>query len=98
MGPLVQNVSTGLIEVQFSVDYIKKKYIIDRKNRWKKWYATQGLKLAIEKCKKIILEDEIYLSVYKNNEASLKVQLKCGAYKVGETKEDYLMRIKIDKK
>ncbi len=48
--------------------------------------------------KKIILEDEIYLSVYKNNEASLKVQLKCGAYKVGETEEDYLMRIKIDKK
>lgn len=38
------------------------------------------------------------LSVYKNNEASLKVQLKCGAYKVGETEEDYLMRIKIDKK
>lgn len=63
-----------------------------------KGYATQGLKLAIEKCKKIILEDEIYLSVYKNNEASLKVQLKCGAYKVGETEEDYLMRIKIDKK
>lgn len=60
-------------------------------------YATMGLKLAIEKCKKIIAEDEIYLSVLKDNNASLKVQLKCGAYKAGETETDYLMRIKIDK-
>ena len=58
-------------------------------------YATAGLNLAIEECKKIIQEDEIYLSVLKTNEASLKVQLKCGAYKSGETENDYLMRIKI---
>lgn len=37
-------------------------------------YATKGLALAIEICKKIIKEDEIYLSVNKNNPASLKVQ------------------------
>lgn len=36
-----------------------------------------------------------YLSVLKTNEASLKVQLKCGAYKSGETENNYLMRIKI---
>ena len=29
--------------------------------------------------------------------ASLKVQLKCGAYKAGETETYYLMRIKLDK-
>ena len=58
-------------------------------------YATAGLHLAIEKCKKIIPEDEIYLSVLKDNIASLKVQLNCGAYKVGETEKDYLTRIKI---
>lgn len=56
-------------------------------------YATAGLHLAIEKCKKIIPEDEIYLSVLKDNIASLKVQLNCGAYKVGETVNDYLTRI-----
>lgn len=60
-----------------------------------KGYATAGLNLAIKECKKIIPEDEIYLSVLKTNEASLKVQLKCGAYKSGETENDYLMRIKI---
>lgn len=58
-------------------------------------YASQGLALAIEKCKEIIPEDEIYLSVNKDNIASLKVQEKNGAYIVDETEEDYLTRIKI---
>lgn len=62
-----------------------------------KGYAKQGLLLAIEKCKEIIKEDEIYLSVYKNNIASLKVQLNCGAYIAGETDKEYLTRIKLKK-
>ena len=58
-------------------------------------YAKQGLLLAIEKCKEIIKEDEIYLSVLKDNVASLKVQLNCGAYVAGETDYEYLTRIKL---
>lgn len=58
-------------------------------------YATKGLKLAIDKCKKIICEDEIYLSVHKDNPISLKVQKNNGAYIVGETEKEYLTRIKI---
>lgn len=58
-------------------------------------YATDGLKLAIEECKKIIKEDEIYLSSYKNNPTSLKVQIKCGAYLCGENEKEYLTRIKL---
>lgn len=60
-----------------------------------KGYATKGLKLAINKCKEIISEDEIYLSVHKDNPSSLKVQQNNGAYIVGETEEEYLTRIKI---
>lgn len=58
-------------------------------------YATEGLKLAIEECKKLIKEDEIYLSSHKNNPSSLKVQIKCGAYLFGETEDEYLTRIKL---
>lgn len=60
-----------------------------------KGYATKGLKLAIDKCKEIIPEDEIYFSVHKDNPVSLKVQQNNGAYIVGETEEKYLTRIKI---
>ena len=60
-----------------------------------KGYATKGLKLAIDKCKEIIPEDEIYFSVHKDNPGSLKVQQNNGAYIVGETEEKYLTRIKI---
>lgn len=58
-----------------------------------KGYATIALKLAIETCKTLIKEDEIYLSVHKDNPASLKVQEKNGARIVGETEEEYLTRI-----
>ena len=58
-------------------------------------YATKGLKLAIEKCKSIIKENEIYLRVKKYNQASLKVQLKCGAKIVKEDEEYYYLRIKL---
>lgn len=60
-----------------------------------KGYAKKGLVLAIEKCKEIIKENEIYLSVHKDNPASLRVQLGCGAFIVGETEEEYLTRIKL---
>lgn len=60
-----------------------------------KGYATKGLELAIDKCKKIIPEDEIFLSVHKNNPNSLKVIEKNGAYIVGEDDKEYFARIKI---
>lgn len=63
-----------------------------------KGYAKKGLMLAIEECRKIIPEDEIYLSVHKDNPISLKVQLACGAYIVGETEDEYLTRIKLNDK
>ncbi len=59
-------------------------------------YATKGLKLAIEECKTLIKEDEIYLSSHKTNPASLKVQIKCGAYLYGENEDEYLTRIKLN--
>ena len=58
-------------------------------------YAREGLILAIEKSKEIIEEDELYLSVRKDNSPSLRVQLGCGAFIVGETEEEYLTRIKL---
>ncbi len=65
------------------------------KNYRKNGYATKGLELAIEECKKIIKEDEIYLSSHKSNPSSLKVQIKCGAYLYGENEDEYFTRIKL---
>ena len=61
-------------------------------------YAKEGLKLAVDICRDLIEEDEIYLSVHKNNYASLKVQKDNGAYIVGETDIEYLTRIKLNRK
>jgi len=60
-----------------------------------KGYANKGLALAIEVCKNLIDEDEIYLSVNKDNPASMKVQKNNGAYIVGENEKEYFTRIKI---
>ena len=60
-----------------------------------KGYATKGLALTIEKAKEIIKEDEIYMSVHKDNPASLQVQLKNGAYIHHEDNKEYYTRIKI---
>ena len=60
-----------------------------------KGFAKQGLQLAIEKCKEIISEKEIYLSVHKDNPISLSVQKSCSAYIVGENEKEYLTRNKI---
>lgn len=58
-------------------------------------FATEGLKLVIAIAKEIIPEDEIYLSVHKDNPASLKVQLKCGAYIHHENEDNYYTRIRL---
>jgi len=58
-------------------------------------YATAGLALVIEEAKKIIPEDEIYISVHKNNPASLTVQKKNGAIIHHEDEFNYYTRIKI---
>ena len=70
-------------------------YAILKKYRGK-GYATAGLKVAIKICKDLIREDEIYLSSHKDNPASLKVQIKCGAYLTGENEEEYFTRIKLN--
>jgi predicted acetyltransferase len=57
-------------------------------------YASEGLKLTIEKAWTIIPEDEIYMSVHKDNPASLKVQLKNGAYIHHEDEKEFFTRIK----
>ena len=58
-----------------------------------KGYGTQGLKLTIDKAKSIILEEEIYLRVNKDNIASQKVMLNNGAYIAGEDEAHLFMRI-----
>ncbi|MCR5754624.1 MAG: GNAT family N-acetyltransferase [Acetatifactor sp.] len=65
-----------------------------RKEYRGKGYATKGLKLTIEKAWTIIPEDEIYLSVHKDNPASLQVQLKNGAYIHHEDEKEYFTRIR----
>ena len=60
-----------------------------------KGYASKGIKLAIEKAKDLIREDEIYTSVHLDNIASLKAQEKNGAYIESQDEEGYHTRIKI---
>lgn len=57
-------------------------------------YASTGLKLAIEKAWNLIKEDEIYMSVNKKNNASIRVQLKNGAVIHHEDDEEYYTRIR----
>lgn len=59
-----------------------------------KGYASAGLKLTVEKARQIICEDEIYMSVRKDNPASLKVQMKNGAYIHHEDEREFYTRIK----
>lgn len=61
-------------------------------------YASKGLILALEICKNLIKEDEVYFSVYKSNIASLKVLLKNGAYITKEDEEEYFVKIKLKNK
>jgi predicted acetyltransferase len=59
-----------------------------------KGYASEGLRLTIEKAWVIIKEDEIYMSVHKDNPASLKVQQKNGAFIHHEADKEFYTRIK----
>lgn len=60
-------------------------------------YGTKGLALAVEVCKGLLPpgEDEIYLSCYLDNTASLRVMLKNGATIHHHNSTDYFTRIKI---
>ena len=51
---------------------------------WGRGYATEGLWLMLQIAEKVVPEDEIFLSVHKDNPASLRVQMKNGAYIHGE--------------
>lgn len=64
----------------------------------RKGYSSIGLALAIEELKKVIKEDEIYMSCEKDNEASLKAQLNCGAYIHHSDNEHFYTRIKLNRK
>lgn len=60
-------------------------------------YATATLSLALDEARKIVPEDEIYLSVRKDNPASLKVQLRNGARVDHESGEEYFTRIPLSR-
>ncbi|MDO4778732.1 MAG: GNAT family N-acetyltransferase [Tissierellia bacterium] len=82
------NLTKSLIEGAGHIGYgIKKEY----RGRG---YATKGLEMTIKKAWKIISEDEIYMSVNKYNIASLRTQIKNGAYIHHENEEQYFTRIK----
>lgn len=59
-----------------------------------KGYASEGLRLAVEQAWKLIREDEIYLSVHKDNPASIQVQRKNGAYIHHEDEKEFYTRIR----
>ena len=60
-------------------------------------YATKGLALTIEKARELVAEDELYLSVHKDNPASLRVQEKNGAYIHHSYENEYYTRIPLEK-
>ena len=60
-------------------------------------YATAALSLALDEARKIVPEDEIYLSVRKDNPASLKVQLRNGARVDHESGEEYFTCIPLSR-
>ena len=66
-------------------------YCISKKYRGK-GYATEGLKLTLEKARQMCIH-EVYMSVNKDNPASLRVQIKNGAYIHHENETEYFTRI-----
>ncbi|MCR5671687.1 MAG: GNAT family N-acetyltransferase [Butyrivibrio sp.] len=66
-------------------------YCISKKYRGK-GYATKGLELTLRKARQIGIH-EAYLSVNKDNPASLRVQIKNGAYIHHENETEYFTRI-----
>lgn len=68
-------------------------YCISKEHRGK-GFATEGLKLTLEKAREKGIE-EAYFSVSKDNAASLKVQQKCGALIHHENNLEYFTRIQL---
>lgn len=66
-------------------------YCISQKYRGK-GYATKGLELALAKARQKSIH-EVYMSVNKDNPASLRVQIKNGAYIHHENEKEYFTRI-----
>ena len=66
-------------------------YCISKKYRGK-GYATKGLELTLKKARMMCIH-EVYMSVNKDNPASLKVQEKNGAYVHHENDTEYFTRI-----
>lgn len=66
-------------------------YCVSKKYRGK-GYATKGLALTLKKARELGIH-EAYLSVNKDNPASLKVQIKNGAYIHHEDEKKYYTRI-----
>lgn len=56
-------------------------------------YGAKGLSLLLEQAWAIIPEEALYLSVHKDNPASLQVQLRNGAYIHREDEVNYYTRI-----
>lgn len=59
--------------------------------------GAKGLSLLLERAREIIEEDEAYLSVSRQNPASLKTQLACGAYIHHSDETDHYTRIPLNK-
>ena len=57
-------------------------------------YGTKGLALTIDVARKIIVEDEIYFRVMKNNIPSFKAISNNGAYIAADDNTYYYMRVK----
>lgn len=66
-------------------------YCISKQYRGK-GYATKGLELTLEKARQMCIH-EVYMSVNKDNPASLRVQVKNGAYIHHENDKEYFTRI-----
>ena len=58
-------------------------------------YGTEGLRMTLELCRKIVKEDEVYMACYRNNMPSLRVMLNNGAKIVRFDDEIYYTKVKI---
>ena len=56
-------------------------------------YATEGLRLTLEKAFAVVPEEEIYLRLLRSNRASLRVMEKNGGRVAGEDEEHLYVRI-----
>jgi len=56
-------------------------------------YATEGLRLTLEKAAAVVPEEEIYLRLLRSNRASLRVMEKNGGRVAGEDEEHLYVRI-----